>query len=48
MNKFLSNFFIFIWKNARIKYFELRSKVLTFEKSQINLDFCSLNRTFAA
>jgi hypothetical protein len=28
--------------------FELRSKVLTFEKSQINLDFCSLNRTFAA
>jgi 16S rRNA (adenine1518-N6/adenine1519-N6)-dimethyltransferase len=27
---------------------ELRSKILTFEKSQINLDFCSLNRIFAA
>ena len=27
--------------------FELRSKILTFEKSQINLDFCSLNRIFA-
>ena len=25
-----------------------RSKVLTLEKSQINLDFCSLIRTFAA
>ena len=25
-----------------IRIFELRSKILTFEKSQINLDFCSL------
>ena len=30
-----------------IRIFELRSKILTFEKSQINLDFCSLNRIFA-
>ena len=27
--------------------FELRSKVFTFEKTQINLVFCSLIRTFA-
>ena len=26
--------------------FDLRSKVLTFENAQINLAFCSLNRTF--
>ena len=31
-----------------IRTFELRSKVLSFEKVQINLAFCSLIRTFVA